>query len=278
VTIRGEISKLVVASVATQSLSSSTGSAAWIADGTGRSGSLKVQALDSAGNVVVPVAAGFAPVASTITTVVQNVTFPEVDVASSTTATDALSASVGWVTCGAVAGSAKIKVQYTNPSTGKVTTSDEFTQRCAGAAYTYTASWDKAVYTQGSIATLTVKFLDSKGNTANSVASPGAVTIVAPFLTAISATGAGTMLTDADGVKTYTWTVGTTGGMTAGSYTTIIDFTGLTAVAATKATPSYTLTTGSTDVSFTSVLKSVVALIASINKQIQALQKLILKR
>jgi hypothetical protein len=278
VTIRGEISKLVVASVATQSLNSTTGSAAWIADGTGRAGSLKVQALDSAGNVVVPVAAGFAPVSSTITTVVQNVTFPEVDVASSTTATEALSASVGWVTCGAVAGSAKIKIQYTNPSTGKVTTSDEFTQRCADAAYTYTASWDKAVYTQGSIATLTVKFLDSKGNTANSVQSPGAVTIVAPFLTAISSTGSATMLTDADGVKTYTWTVGTTGGMTAGSYTSIIDFTGLTAVAATKATPSYTLTTGSTDVSFTSVLQSVIALIASINKQIQALQKLILRR
>jgi len=35
---------------------------------------------------------------------------------------------------------------------------------------------------------------------------------------------------------------------------------------------------GGADVSFTEVLKSVIALIASINKQIQALQKLILKR
>jgi len=52
----------------------------------------------------------------------------------------------------------------------------------------------------------------------------------------------------------------------------------LTAVAATKATPTYKLVTGSTDVTFTEVLKSVVALIASINKQIQALQKLILRR
>jgi len=52
----------------------------------------------------------------------------------------------------------------------------------------------------------------------------------------------------------------------------------LTAVAAVKATPSYKVSTGSTDVSFTEVLKSVVALIASINKQIQALQKLILQR
>jgi hypothetical protein len=67
--------------------------------------------------------------------------------------------------------------------------------------------------------------------------------------------------------------------MTAGTYTSIIDFTTLTgAGTAVKATPTYKLSSASTDTSFTSVLKSVVALIASINKQIQALQKLILKR
>jgi len=68
--------------------------------------------------------------------------------------------------------------------------------------------------------------------------------MVVPFLTAISSTGSASMLPDANGVKTYTFTVGTTGGMTAGTYTSIIDFTSLTAVAATKATPTYTLVTG----------------------------------
>jgi hypothetical protein len=86
------------------------------------------------------------------------------------------------------------------------------------------------------------------------------------------------MLPKADGTKTYTFTVGTPSGLTEGTYTAVIDFTSLTAVAATKQTPTYKLSTGFTDVSFTEVLKSVVALIASINKQIQALQKLILKR
>jgi hypothetical protein len=52
----------------------------------------------------------------------------------------------------------------------------------------------------------------------------------------------------------------------------------LTAVAASVATPSYKVGTGTTVVSNADVLKSIVALIASINKQIQALQKLILKR
>ena len=86
------------------------------------------------------------------------------------------------------------------------------------------------------------------------------------------------MLPDANGVKTYTFTVGTTDGMTAGTYTSIIDFTSLTAVAATKATPTYKLVTGGDTTTNADVLKSIVALIASINKQIQALQKLILQR
>ena len=72
--------------------------------------------------------------------------------------------------------------------------------------------------------------------------------------------------------------MGTSSGITAGSYNAVVDYYALTAVAATKQTPAYKVTTGSTDVAFTDVLKSVIALIASINKQIQALQKLILNR
>jgi hypothetical protein len=86
------------------------------------------------------------------------------------------------------------------------------------------------------------------------------------------------MLPNAAGVKTYTLTVGLATGITAGTYSTIIDFTGLTAVAATKQTPAIKITTGGDTTTNADVLKSIVALIASINKQIQALQKLILKR
>jgi hypothetical protein len=102
--------------------------------------------------------------------------------------------------------------------------------------------------------------------------------MVLPFMTLIDATGSATMLTDNKGVKTYTMTVGTTSGVTAGTYTGIVDFTTLTAVAATKATPTYKISTGGDTTTNADVLKSIVALIASINKQIQALQKLILKR
>ena len=98
------------------------------------------------------------------------------------------------------------------------------------------------------------------------------------MLTLVSATGAANVLANADGELKYTFTVGTTTGMSAGAYTGIVEFTGLTAVVAVKSTPSYTLSTGGDTTTNADVLKSIVALIASINKQIQALQKLILQR
>ena len=65
-------------------------------------------------------------------------------------------------------------------------------------------------------------------------------------------------------------------GNTAGSYTWSVGLTTITAQSA--ATGSVTIAPSTATVSNADVLKSIVALIASINKQIQALQKLILKR
>jgi hypothetical protein len=199
-------------------------------------------------------------------------------VATSTSSTSTYSSSVGTFTCGPVAGASDVKLRHTSAATGVTISSPAFTARCADNPYTYTVSMDKAAYTQGEIGTLTVQFLDSKGNKANSVVTVGASSMILPMLTLVTATGSATAITDADGVIKYTFTVGTSTGMTAGTYTGIIDFTDLTAVAAVKGTPTYKLSTGTTDVAFSEILKSVVALIASINKQIQALQKLILKR
>jgi hypothetical protein len=185
---------------------------------------------------------------------------------------------VGTFTCGPAAGSSAVKLRHTSAATGVTITSPAFTARCADNPYTYTVSTDKAAYTQGEIGTLTVQFLDSKGNKANSVTTTGESSMILPMLTLVTATGSATAITDADGVIKYTFTVGTSAGMTAGTYSGIVDFTALTAVAATKATPTYKLSTGGDTTTNADVLKSIVALIASINKQIQALQKLILKR
>ena len=280
VSIAGKVATLEVSNIQTQDLSKADHTTD--IDESGRiTGQLfQVVAKDSAGNRIATGAIGtFSADSTALAAASPTVTALSIAVsATATSSTSAYSYSTGLYTCGAAAGTAKLKIKFTTTATGEAVTSPEFTLRCADNPYTYTASWDKASYVQGEIATLTVKFLDSKGNPANNVTSPGSSIMVVPMLTAVTATGSASVLTDKDGVKAYTFTVGLATGITAGTYSTIIDFPSLTAVAATKQTASYKITSGSSDTSFTEVLKSVVALIASINKQIQALQKLILKR
>jgi len=279
VTIRGTVSKIVVSDVATQDLGSGTASSTWLDDSTGRSGMFRVLATDSAGNIVATDGIGtFSSKSSSLAGQTIVTAFSVNNSATSNSSTAAARFSTGNYTCGATAGQLSSAVlSYVVAATGTTIDSAPFALRCADDPYTYTASWDKAAYSQGEIATLTVAFLDSKGNPANNVGSTGTWTSLTPMLTAVSATGSAPTLSD-KGVKTYTYGVGTASGMTAGSYVSIIDFTALTAVAATKQTPSYKVSTGGDTTSNADVLKSIVALIASINKQIQALQKLILKR
>ena len=279
VSIAGAPSKLTVSKVAIEDLNSGAGSAAWFADGTSRAGNFYVLATDTAGNrIATPSTLGtYAAVSSTLTTTVTGVTFDDASLATSTSSSSASSATVGRFTCSSAAGSSKIKIKLTLAN-GTVINSDEFDAKCADNPYTYTASFDKASYVQGEIATLTVSFKDSKGNPANNTTTTGTVINTLPFLTFVSASGSATAVTDANSNIVYTLTVGTSAGATAGTYTGIVDFTTLTAVAAVKATPTYKITTGGDTTSNADVLKSIVALIASINKQIQALQKLILKR
>jgi len=284
VTITGAPAAVNISKIATGDLSSTTVNADWLSDtfpngtASGRNGHYYVQLKDSAGNTVMPASsAEFSMDPATTTTTVTALAVNS-SVATSTSSTTTYSSSVGTFTCGPAAGSSAVKLRHTSASTGVTISSAAFTARCADNPYTYTVSTDKAAYSQGEIGTMTVQFLDSKGNKANSVIAVGAATMIMPMLTLVTATGSATAITDADGVIKYTFTVGTTSGITAGTYSGIVDFTALTAVAATKATPTYKLSTGGDTTTNADVLKSIVALIASINKQIQALQKLILKR
>jgi len=283
----GAPTKVAVTVLETQNLGGSAGKTDFLGDGYARTGLFTVLLTDAAGNQV-QAAAGdngtttigtFSVNAASLAgqTIVSALSVTSAATQTSTTLPGRV--STGTYTCGATAGEVKTaKLDFTISATGKVITSDAFTIRCAGAPYSYTASFDKASYVQGDLATLTVKFLDSKGFAANSVSGTGGWTSVTPMLTNVSTTGAAAGL-GTTGSKTYQYTVGTASGMTAGTYTSIIDFTTLTgAETAVKATPTYKLSAASTDVAFSEILKSVVALIASINKQIQALQKLILKR
>ena len=185
--------------------------------------------------------------------------------------------------CGATSGTAKVTLKYTFSNLTSIV-SDPYDFRCSGSAVNYKASLDKASYVPGDIATLTITATDSKGNPTwdlNSTpvgqdlgSSTYPVSIVLPQMTAVTAA------TNVDefsgGKKTYKFTVGTTEGTYSG--VTDLPLYNSTTYAQVAQTLTYKVASGTATVSNADVLKSIVALIASINKQIQALQKLILKR
>ena len=281
VSIAGTVAALTVpaANIAVQDLGAGTGSAAWFAGDT-RTGTFYVVATDSAGNrIATPSTIGsFGYVDGSTNTIVSDITFAADELATSTSSTSPLSATVGSHTCSATAGSSSnVRVKFTLAN-GTVITSAPFTLSCGDDAATYTAGFDKASYVSGDVATLTVTFKDSKGNVANNVSAASALSVIAvPGMTLVSATGSATAVLKQGGKFEYTYTVG----QTAGKYAAVVDFTGSSTTLATFAkvqNPSYSISTGGDSTTNADVLKSIVALIASINKQIQALQKLILKR
>jgi hypothetical protein len=176
-------------------------------------------------------------------------------------------------TCGVTSGSAQIYLTYTFSNLSKLT-SPAYDARCGNTPVNYKASLDKASYFPGEIATLTISATDSSGklpfdvdasgagNDLGSSASPLSISL--PALTAVTAP------TNTDEFL----------GTTEGSFSGVVDlplYNGTT-YAQVAQTVSYKVAASTTAVSNADVLKSIVSLIASINKQIQALQKLILKR
>ena len=184
--------------------------------------------------------------------------------------------------CTSAAGKGTIGVTYTNLD-GSVVNSNTLSVSCADAAVTYKASWDKATYQPGDLATLTITAFDAKGNIANDIAAVAtALPVVAIGGLDRTITGPTTSDVLDQGKKTYTYTVGATEGTYTGkvTFSTIDDryASNVDSAGAAAVTVSLVVKAGAATVTNAEVLKSIVALIASINKQIQALQKLILRR
>ena len=281
VSIRGKVAKIAIANVGTQSLTGSTGSTQWMFQeiGVANAGLFTVLATDSAGGIVSTSGIGtFEADATTLANPVGAVTVDRLSSSNSSTSTSRF--SLGAWTCTGTAGQASVKIKFTTTGTGESVTSDAFTARCAGNPDTYTVALDKAAYNVGDLATATVQFLDSKGFKANSVTAVGANSWTLPFMTGVTFTitdgASATSVTKTDGSVAYTFTVGTTTAVTPGTYTGVVSYS--VPAAGVKATPTYKISTGGDTTTNADVLKSIVALIASINKQIQALQKLILKK
>jgi hypothetical protein len=198
---------------------------------------------------------------------------------STTTATTGYgvvqSSSVGYgystllVPANTLSGAATYNLQLTNSAGAVIKSKYASVTVSRGSAQTFAASWDKAVYQPGDIATLTVTAKDAYGNLmANGVALTG-LDVIANGMTAVG-TACSPTSTYTAGAKTCKFAAS----VTTGGYGWSVKLT--TGSAQSPVTGSVKI--ASDAVSNADVLKSIVALIASINKQIAALQKLILAR
>jgi len=170
-------------------------------------------------------------------------------------------------------GSQDISVGFVNAALATVK-SNTFKATCGlSTVDTFSVSMDKASYSPGEIATLTIKGLDENGGIVSNNATHGAgvSSLSIPGMTII---GAAATSTDkfTDGALTYKYRVDQAEGNFVGQALA-------TAATDLKAeTVSYSIKSTSGGVSNADVLKAIVSLIASINKQIAALQKALLRR
>jgi trimeric autotransporter adhesin len=269
----GEVAKLVLAGPHVGKLSGSTKATGNYID--------SITFLDSAGNIVYP-GSNSLPVYLvknanlTVGSGVDVGTF----VAQTSSALPTLTTK-----CGGVALTGALAIDYTNNS-GTVVTSNTLPVICANDAATYSVKMDKAVYAPGDLATVTVTFKDKNGSLAaddtQTVTASGeaAPTILGAYLTPINGTTANTTAgatTDAssNGVIAYKFVVGAG----SGNYLLQVDYPHLDnlGLGAAAQTVSYKIADASST-SLNDVLKGIVALIASINKQIAALAKLVTKK
>jgi len=226
-----------------------------LSNGT-RTGTYDFVVKDAAGNQL----AGITPTADT-TKYTSQVTAVSVGGSSSATAVQ----TGGW-TCAATSGSSIVRIKHVLSDLSEIY-SNEFVAACGLGVNKYTASLDKNSYVPGEIATLTISSTDINGAKVADTSTVGSgVAISGGGMTAVvAATSADTF---AQGVKTYKFTVGNVNG----SYNMIVDLPAYVATDAAK-TVSYKIADGA--ISNAEVLNGIVALIASITKQIEQLQLMV---
>jgi len=265
ITFYGEVAKIVAShdayNVQAGSTSASSGGITYV---------------DDAGNVLTP-SSGTSVVSTTLN---QYITAASVDDwADSTDPTSYFGVTcAGTATTGKSAGSADLIFQHVNEFSGTTIKSAAVKVTCSGNPVTYTAPFDKAVYAPGDIATLTITGKDLQGvlaqgtaNVIQSGTSGSEFTVTAPQMTLVTAISTSSVkLSSAAGTKTYKFIVGNT----EGSYNAVVAIPLINALllGGSNQTVAYKVVAPSTGaVSNADVLKAIVSLIASINKQIAAL-------
>ena len=252
-------------------------------DSGDNSGTFKYLVKDNAGNNLGNGATGTLVAATGITGAAAGfVSAGIVSDVKSATGADGSTKGTGTYDClafatGVSSGSQKVTVGFLSGTT--LIKSNEFTATCGGAAIgSFTFAMDKAVYSPGEIATVTFTAKDLNGGVTSDAAVIGAAfnQISIPGMTII-----GSAITSADvftsGTKSYKFRVDQAEGSFVGQGQVTVSSAAASAEKTVK-TALFSIKASGTSVTNAEVLKSIVALIASINKQIQALQKLILKR
>jgi len=272
-TFTGEVAKVILSGPA-NGLISNNGTAA-----AGAQNAVSIAFKDSAGNTLY-----VGGTASYPTSVTKDAGTAGTGITLNGTAQYPVNASTsGYVAfgCGGVSATGNLVVDYSNVD-GSVIVSNGVPVTCSNVPATYTAKFDKSTYQPGDIATLSVTFKDSTGALSADVATgTGAIasstktpSISGSNLTSVTTATAG-LSTDAttNGVVTYKFIVG----QTAGTYSAAIDFPNVD-VAGVQSSITASYTVASSGTSLNDVLKGIVSLIASINKQIAALAKLVTKK
>jgi trimeric autotransporter adhesin len=232
-------------------------------------GTFKYVVKDAAGNQLTSTSVGTSAIAG----------FKSAGVVSS--ATTASSGDATWIAKGtgtfacaaSKSGSQSVTIAFLNSALQPVA-SNAFTATCGYAAVdTFSVSTDKATYSPGEIATLTISAKDEKGGIVSDTTTVGSaiVNLAMPGMTLIGAAATSSDVFTS-GVKTYKFRVD----QAEGSFVGQAQVTAATDLAV--KTVSYTVKSTSNAVSNADVLKAIVSLIASINKQIAALQKALLRR
>jgi hypothetical protein len=248
----------------------------WNNAGSGAAGEANVDAIayltkDSAGNTI---NTGGTPSLSDGTGSQQQTTVSAGTYASTSMRTNGLATlDVSTGSASASLGAGTYRLKLTRASDGVSIYSAVTTANNSSDSYwTYEVAWDKASYNVGDIMTMSVSLKDSGGRLAPDNTQVGAsVAIVVNGATEATAEASTDKTTN--GVKKYYFSAGTTAA--AYGYSVLLPANGS---GQGVVTGTYTIKDPNTGTTNADVLKSIVALIASINKQIQALQKLILKR
>jgi len=184
--------------------------------------------------------------------------------------------TVGWAAATTLKGAGSYRLKLTNSQGVAIYSAVQNVTVSNGGPDSFAIAWDKSTYNPGDLATLTITVKDAYGNpvgagTALPGLTAGLIVSTAGF-TAVGTACTDTSATDSKGQKTCKFAAGNT----EGAYSYSVDLN--TADPQSPIVGTLKIASASTAVTNAEVLAAIVKLIASINKQIAALQKALTKK